>query len=52
MGREEIETLLETARETQTAFWDALAALESALGCEIDGTQDFECATIEELRAE
>jgi hypothetical protein len=51
MEREELEALLETARETQTAFWDALAALEAALDCEIDGTQDLDGVTIEELQA-
>jgi hypothetical protein len=51
MSREELEELLEMARETQTAFWKALGALEGALECEISGIQDLELVTIEGLLA-
>jgi hypothetical protein len=41
-------TLL-VAREAQTAYWDALLALEEAIGVEVDGVQDLQDATVQDL---
>lgn len=46
---QEIDELLSAARDAQTEFWNALADLEGALGCEVDGTQDLELVTVESL---
>jgi hypothetical protein len=37
------------AQEAQTTYWDALLALEKALGVEVDGTQDLFGVTVEYL---
>jgi hypothetical protein len=42
-------TALIAARETQTAYWAALLALEEAIGVEVDGTRDLRDATIRDL---
>lgn len=44
------EELLEKVQETQSNFWEALGDLENALGIEIDGTQDFEQMTLEDIK--
>jgi formate dehydrogenase maturation protein FdhE len=40
---------LEEAKLLQHEFWDALSALESALGIEIDGNKDLDEAGVAEL---
>ena len=42
-------TALEVARDAQTAYWDALLALEKAIGVEVDGTQDLQETTVKDL---
>jgi len=42
------DALLE-ARDAQTVYWEALSALEQAIGAEVDGTQDLENATVKDL---
>jgi hypothetical protein len=42
-------TALERARDAQTAYWDALLALEKAIGVEVDGTQDLQDTTVKDL---
>jgi len=37
------------ARDAQIAYWEALSALEEAIGVEVDGTQDLEDATVKDL---
>ena len=37
------------ARDAQTAYWEALLALEKALRVEVDGTQDLQDVTVEYL---
>jgi hypothetical protein len=39
-------TALQVARDAQTAYWDALLALEKAIGAEVDGTQDLQDTTV------
>lgn len=46
-----MKTALLVAREAQTTYWDALLALEEALGVEVDGTQDLQGVTVEDLIA-
>lgn len=41
--------LLTKAQELQTAFWDAVRALEDALDVEIDSSRDLSNETIESL---
>lgn len=45
-----VNELFEQVQATQTAFWEALSALEEATGLEIDGTQDLNDWTLEDLR--
>ena len=40
---------LVAAQETQTASWAALLALEDEIGVEVDGSQDLQNATVEDL---
>jgi hypothetical protein len=40
---------LEVARDAQTAYWDALHALEDTIGVEVDGVQDLANTTVEDL---
>lgn len=48
--RTEAESLLLQAQLAQTAFWDAMLELETALGgIEIDDSQDLEGKTIDDL---
>jgi hypothetical protein len=53
--REQAEAALKAAQDAQTAYWEALSALESALymysGDEVDvsGVDDLESASIETL---
>ena len=42
-------TALEVARDALTAYWDALLALEKAIGVEVDGTQDLQETTVKDL---
>lgn len=44
------EGLLAKAARLQTEFWDALGALEAELGFDVDGTQELEGVTVEDLR--
>jgi hypothetical protein len=44
-----VTTALLVARETQTAYWQALLALEKAIGVEVDGTQDLQDTTVKDL---
>jgi hypothetical protein len=44
------EGLLAKAARLQTEFWEALSALEAELGCDVDGTQELEGMTVEDLR--
>jgi hypothetical protein len=37
------------ARDAQTAYWDALQALEEAIGVEVDGSRSLHDATVEDL---
>ena len=37
------------ACEAQTDYWDALLALEEAIGIEVDGTQDLQDVTATDL---
>ena len=37
------------AQDTQTAYWDALLALEEAIGVEVDGVQDLQNVTVKDL---
>lgn len=46
---QKMTTALLVARDAQTAYWDALLALEKALGVEVDGTQDLQDVTVEYL---
>jgi hypothetical protein len=46
------EELLEAARCLQHSFWDALGGLEAELDIEIDGTQDLDGLTVDDLKAE
>jgi len=43
------EQQLETTRDLQREFWEALSNLEEILGVEIDGTADLSLATIATL---
>ena len=43
------EQQLETTRDLQREFWEALSNLEEILGVEIDGTADLSLATIASL---
>jgi len=52
MNRKRAEQLLDEARFTQTAFWDALLALEEELGVEVDDSKDLEEQTIDSLLEE
>ena len=47
--RRDVAEKLEEAKLLQHEFWDALSALESALGIEIDGNDDLEEAGVAEL---
>ena len=49
MDRKRAEKLLETAKETQTAFWKAIGKREEETSLEIDSTQDLQGETIESL---
>ena len=44
-----IKDALLAAREAQTDYWDALLALEEAIGIEVDGTQDLQDVTATDL---
>lgn len=46
------QQLLEIAREKQTEFWEALLALETQLGIEIDGAKDLQECDIDTLTAD
>lgn len=41
--------LLESAREAQTAYWNAVRQLEESLGVDIDRARDLQSATIADL---
>jgi hypothetical protein len=49
IDREEAQSLLEEAREAQSAFWSALGRLETCLGVDVTASQDLEETTINEL---
>ncbi len=44
-----MKTALLAAREAQTAYWEALLALEDSIGVEVDGAQDLQDATVTNL---
>ncbi len=46
---EEMRSKLEAVAELQNAFWHELTELESMTALEIDGTQDLEGMTVEDL---
>jgi hypothetical protein len=37
------------AQDTQTEYWNALLALEEAIGVEVDGVQDPQNVTVKDL---
>lgn len=43
------QALLDRAAEAQTAYWDALSDLESAVGFDVDGAQELAGRTVDEL---
>jgi len=45
----QMKTALLAAREAQTAYWEALLALEDSIGVEVDGAQDLQDATVTNL---
>lgn len=44
--------LFAEAAAAQTAFWDALLELETAIGFDLDANEDLEATDLETLRAE
>ncbi len=51
MEREDAERALARAQAAQAEFWDALSSLESALECDVDGTNDLDGVTVDDLLA-
>ena len=49
---EEIADALETVKETQVIFWNALSQLESLTGLELNGSRDYAQMTVNDLEQE